>query len=498
MSAFTRRSLLLGTGAAVGVIGTRYLANEDVSAGLPVPQDKVSAAGKLVLNDASKLSPTPVYKHITLKEAPEAKLIEVLRKELQEAKSENRPFVVSAARHSMGGQSLAQGGTAITMDQTWLEADKNAGTYRVAAGMRWGRLVEQLDKIGFSPKVMQSNNDFGIASTFCVNAHGWALPYSAFGSTVRSLKLMIASGELITCSRTENTDLFNLTMGGYGLTGAITELDVEMVPNSRLKPTFESMPAKEFGSKFVAAFKNNPKIEMGYGRLDVSIDSFFDEALLVTYEPSGDQSDVPVLTGAGFVSRTSTKVFRRQLNYDRAKNLRWYIEKSVGPMVGSGDISRNTLINEPVVELGSNGPKRTDILHEYFVSPDRFPEFIQACKDVIPSSYQQLLNVTLRYVDTDHDSVLAYATEPRIAAVMLFSQEMSLRGEADMKRMTSALIQRLIDIGGTYYLPYRLHATDEQFQKGYKRATEFVSMKRSFDPGTVFRNALWDRYMKQL
>lgn len=167
-------------------------------------------------------------------------------------------------------------------------------------------------------------------------------------------------------------------------------------------------------------------------------------------------------------------------------------------MVGSGDISRNTLINEPVVELGSNGPKRTDILHEYFVSPDRFPEFIQACKDVIPSSYQQLLNVTLRYVDTDHDSVLAYATEPRIAAVMLFSQEMSLRGEADMKRMTSDLIQRLIDIGGTYYLPYRLHATDKQFQTGYKRAAEFVSMKRSFDPDSVFRNALWDRYMQQL
>lgn len=497
MSAFTRRSLLLGTGAAAGVMGTRYLINEDVSAGLPIPQAKTTS-NKLVLNDASKLSATPVHKHITYKQAPEAQLIEALRSELKQARLDNRPFAVSAARHSMGGQSLAEGGTAVTMDQTWLEADKDAGTYRVAAGMRWGRVVAELDKIGFSPKVMQSNNDFGIASTFSVNAHGWPIPYSAFGSTVRSLQLMLASGELVRCSRQENAELFNLTMGGYGLTGVITELEVEMVPNSRLKPSFVSMPAEEFGSKFVSAFKADPNIEMAYGRLDVSIDSFFDEALMVTYARSGDQAQVPPLSGAGFVSRTATRVFRRQLNYDRAKNLRWFIEKTAGPMVGGGDTSRNSLINEPVVELGSNGPKRTDILHEYFVSPERFAEFIQACKAVIPSSYQQLLNVTLRYVDTDNDSVLAYATQPRIAAVMLFSQEMSLRGEADMKRMTSALIQRLLDIGGTYYLPYRLHATDQQFQKGYPRASEFVAGKRSFDPDMVFRNALWDRYMVQL
>jgi hypothetical protein len=47
-------------------------------------------------------------------------------------------------------------------------------------------------------------------------------------------------------------------------------------------------------------------------------------------------------------------------------------------------------MNEPVVTLDDNDPTRTDILHEYFVSPDRFGEFVEACRDVIPSSYQQL------------------------------------------------------------------------------------------------------------
>jgi FAD/FMN-containing dehydrogenase len=160
--------------------------------------------------------------------------------------------------------------------------------------------------------------------------------------------------------------------------------------------------------------------------------------------------------------------------------------------------TRNSLMNEPVVTLDDHDPFRTDILHEYFVSPARFADFVRACRDVIPASYQQLLNITLRYVNTDHDSVLAYATEPRIAAVLLFSQEKTVRGEEDMARMTHALIDRVLDIGGTYYLPYRPHASLAQLSRGYPRAAAFAARKRAADPELLFRNQLWDGYFAKL
>ena len=106
-----------------------------------------------------------------------------------------------------------------------------------------------------------------------------------------------------------------------------------------------------------------------------------------------------------------------------------------------------------------------------------------------------MLNITLRFVDTDRFSVLNYAEEPRIAAVMLFSQEKSVRGEADMARMTSELIERVIAIGGKYYLPYRPHATIQQFRRAYPRHGEFVAKKRLIDPGLMFRNGLWENYL---
>jgi FAD/FMN-containing dehydrogenase len=155
-------------------------------------------------------------------------------------------------------------------------------------------------------------------------------------------------------------------------------------------------------------------------------------------------------------------------------------------------------MNEPVITLDDRDPFRTDILHEYFVAPERFAEFVAACKDVIPASFQQLLNITLRFVNTDRDSVLAYATEPRIAAVMLFSQEQTVRGEEDMARMTHALIERVLAIGGTYYLPYRPHASLAQLSRGYPRAAAFAARKRELDPNLLFRNQIWDGYFSRL
>ena len=102
------------------------------------------------------------------------------------------------------------------------------------------------------------------------------MPWSAFGSTVRSFRMLLPDGELITCSHGENFDQFKLAMGGYGLTSVITDLDVEMMPNARLRPKFKTMPAKDFGGKFVGALKGNRKIQMAYGRLDVTIGKFFE------------------------------------------------------------------------------------------------------------------------------------------------------------------------------------------------------------------------------
>lgn len=492
MKRWTRRTLLAGAGAVAGASAFNLAASEAPTSGTAFPTEPPGTG--TVLNDASEMSPVRVARHIVVDQSPDDAFIETIRTEIAEARAAGRPVAVSAARHSMGGQSLAANGTAITLDQEWIETDRSASTYRVAAGTRWNTAISRLDREGFSPAVMQSNNDFGVASTFCVNAHGWPVPFGPFGSTVRSFRMVMADGELVECSREENRDLFELSMGGYGLAGVIVDLVVDMVPNRMLVARHERMAGREFAARFVDAVAEGSGVSMAYGRLDVTLDRFFEQALMITYTDAGDEGELPAARGSGMVSHISRSIYRSQTGSDRMKKLRWWMETDVGPAMG-GKSTRNSLMNEPVVTLDDRDPSRTDILHEYFVPPALFPEFVDACREIIPSSYQEMLNITLRYVKADRESVLSFAPEDRIAGVMSFSQEMSVRAEEDMARMTRRLIDHVIEIGGSYYLPYRPHAGVEQLGRAYPRIGEFVRRKLEADPGRLFRNAMWDRYM---
>jgi FAD/FMN-containing dehydrogenase len=453
------------------------------------------AGQRLILNDASRLSPTPVAKHVSIAKAATNDLIARIRSELKEAAAEHRPVTVSVARHSMGGQSLSRDGTAISLDGGPLEMDTAAKTYRTSAANRWRDVIAILDAKGLSPAVMQSNSDFGVGSTFCVNAHGWPVPHGPFGSTVKAIRMVLADGTLIQCSRSENAELFSLAMGGYGLFGIIVDLDVEMTPNLLLEPRFERMPPEKFADSFTHAIDTDTSLAMAYGRMSVSRNAFFDDALMVSYRPVANQpGTLPQVTTAGKLTNLQNDIYRAQTGWEVAKNLRWFMEARIGPAITGGNATRNSLMAEPVANLAQNDLRRTDILHEYFVAPERFGEFVAACRDIIPKSRAEFLNVTLRYVAEDHTPVLTIAPVRRIAAVMSFSQEASPEGEIDMMQTTEALIDRVTAIGGAFYLPYRLHARRDQVEKAYPNVSAFVAAKRRYDPALLFRNTMWDTY----
>jgi len=444
------------------------------------------------LNDASKLDATPVHKAITVR----PREVDRLRTELRVAAADGRAVVVGGARHSMGGQSLPRHGLALSFAGTPIEPDTRAGIYRVSSGARWRDVIAALDRHGHSPKVMQANNDFSVGGTFSVNAHGWPAPMGPMGSTVRALRLMLADGQVVEASREREPALFAAAMGGYGLMGVILDLDVEMVRNVILEPRFEVMPAAEFPRRFTGALYGGDPARMAYGRLSVAADGFLQQAALVTFRGATPARAGQAGDGGGSVLSTLTRsVYRAQVGSEAMKQARWYAETTVSPKLQPKSVTRNALLNTPVKLLEERRRDRTDILHEYFLPPERLPAFLTACRQAIPGSGQELLNVTLRYIAADPTSVLAFAPTNRIAAVMSFSQRITPEAERGMRALTEVLVERALALGGTYYLPYRLHARRDQFQRSYPRWAEFAEAKQRYDPKALFRHGLWDRYL---
>jgi FAD/FMN-containing dehydrogenase len=114
----------------------------------------------------------------------------------------------------------------------------------------------------------------------------------------------------------------------------------------------------------------------------------------------------------------------------------------------------------------------------------------------VPAHRGDLLHVTLRDVRADRDTFLRYAARDVIAVVMLFSQPRNKEGDAQMEAMTREMIDAALQVGGRFYLTYRLHYTRQQLEKGYPNVREFFARKRHYDPDELFQNQFYAKYGK--
>ena len=107
---------------------------------------------------------------------------------------------------------------------------------------------------------------------------------------------------------------------------------------------------------------------------------------------------------------------------------------------------------------------------------------------------QVVLNVTIRSVDEDTDTLLRYAKEDMFALVMLFTYERNTEADANMRECTIRLVDEVLAHGGSFYLPYRLHPTKAQFEQAYPQHKTFAEMKKKYDPDAIFQNELYRHY----
>jgi len=116
-------------------------------------------------------------------------------------------------------------------------------------------------------------------------------------------------------------------------------------------------------------------------------------------------------------------------------------------------------------------------------------------RNIIKSHKGNLLALTVRFISKDETPVISCAPNGNYFSFMsYFNRSKSLAGYHRFHLMAQELIDAALARGGTFYLPYELHATSEQFKKAYPQADHFFERKRYYDPEERFRNALYDKY----
>jgi FAD/FMN-containing dehydrogenase len=444
-------------------------------------------------DDVSRLNKTQVAKIWDMPRDAEKGESE-LRELLLKAQAAHLHVPIAGARHSMGAQTIYPGGIVVNMlPFKGMSLDEGQNLLHVQAGAKWADIIPYLDRHGRSVEVMQSDNSFSVGGSLSVNCHGWQYDRPPIASTVESFRLMKADGSVISCSRTQNRELFSLVLGGYGLFGIILDADLRVVPNERLRLDQYLVPLDRAMESFARSLRKGPDVEMAYARLNITPQKMFNEVLInVFYRENGP---IPQLIDAS--SRWLPRlIFRGSVGSKYGKEIRWAAETHLQAELIGKIFSRNQLMNDSAEWYLDRSEGTTDILHEYFVDRDHAGEFLTSARKVIRKHNGDLLNVTVRDVKADSDTFLNYARRDMLAFVMFFSQPRSAAGDAEMQAMTIELVDAVLKSDGQYYLPYRLHATPAQFRRAYPQADAFFTLKMRYDPHELFQNEFYVKYSK--
>lgn len=117
-------------------------------------------------------------------------------------------------------------GEQFTLDMRGLDRmrsfDPETGQLSVEAGVPLAAIIDTFLPHGFFPPVAPGTKSVTIGGMIAADVHGKNHHRDGgFGGCLESLALALPSGEVVTCSPSENAGLFAATVGGMGLTGMI-------------------------------------------------------------------------------------------------------------------------------------------------------------------------------------------------------------------------------------------------------------------------------------
>jgi FAD/FMN-containing dehydrogenase len=453
------------------------------------------------INDASCLNKTEIYGVV------EVRSVDDIAKTLAFARDNKLSVTTAGVRHSMGGQAFRKGGIVLDM-RTFnkIVLNETSRSVTVQPGATWHDIQNALHP-RFAVRAMQSTDIFSVGGSISVNAHGMDHQAGALAKSIKSMKVMLADGTLKTASSTENKELFDLVVGGYGLFGVIVEAELDIADNLVYRTGRRVMNYKEFPALFANEIEKDANIGLMYGHLSTAPSTFLQELLLYTYTrvDGSDFKREPL----GEVS--GTKLRRLTINLSKQgplfQEMKWLSEKHIehrmesctvtrAQALGSAEaclVSRNDPMHDSVPYLRNSLPNDTDILHEYFIPRSQFVSFVDGMRKVLTDNKTNLLNASVRIVHQE-DNFLTYSPEPAFSLVLYINQSTDDEGNRRMKKATGELIDLTIAHKGRFFLPYQLYYSRDQLQRSYPQINDFFAAKRKYDPAELFTNTFYQKY----
>lgn len=407
--------------------------------------------------------------------------------------SSKKPIAVAGARFSQGGQISYPDGTIIDMTHInkIINLDKQQKIITVQAGATWSKIQKYIDKYNLSIASMQSYNNFTIGGSLSINAHGRDIEHCSLISTVRSIEIILADGSLVHASREKNQNLFYAAIGGYGLIGIITQVTLQLTDNVPLERKVTSCSIKNF-TQIQKDILAAPSLVLYNSNL---LPNDYEQCIITTWHKTtkpitSDRRLQKQYSPLYIINRTMEIMYRR---IKTIKTIRPYYEnlKNIKPMVVWRNHEQSYSTNQLAIK---HHFPTTMTLQEYFIPTEHMDAFMKKMHTILRTYNPNILNISIRHVKPDHESLMSYAPQESVAFVLYINVLNTKKGIEYITEWSQALIEAALEYNGTFYLPYLQTATKKQFDMAYPKFKTLLEIKKQFDPHNKFRNLLFKKY----
>lgn len=372
--------------------------------------------------------------------------------------------------------------------------DPRRGTVTAPAGLSIDELLRVIVPRGWFVPVTPGTRFVTIGGAVASDIHGKNHHVDgSFGNHVEQLTMLLADGSTVVASPREQSDLFWATVGGMGLTGAIIDVTVRLLPIETSRMSVDTSRVADLDSLFSTMTEGDDRYRYSVAWIDLvargrrlgrSVLSRGDHAVPaqldakqatspMAYDPRQLVSVPPLVPPAGVLNHTTVAAF----------NEAWFRR---APKHRTGEVQGIAAFFHPLDMVGS-WPRlygRRGVLQYQFVVPFGEEDAMRTVVERLAGSGAASFLAVLKRFGAANQAPLGFPAPGWTLALDVPA------GSRDLGDLLHGLDRVVLDAGGRHYLAKDSHTTPEAIRRGYPRLAEWRETRDRFDPEGVWQSDL--------
>ena len=382
---------------------------------------------------------------------------------------------------SYGDSALSSNIINVRPKDYFIDFDEESGLLHVQAGVLLSEILESYVPRGWFLKVTPGTKLITVGGAIASDIHGKNHHVEGcFSECVQEFEIMLADGEVVTCSKKATPELFKATCGGMGLTGVILDakiylkkinsqyIDQTTIKTKNLKETFEAFEEysdKPYSVAWIDCLAKGAEI----GKCLLMVGDFRDDGKLDYKKKS--QLSIPFNFPSFALNNWSVRAFN------------WLYYGKVKERVSKQRVDIDTFFYplDSISHWNRIYGKKGFTQYQFILPKETSYEGLEEILTSISKSGKGSFLAVLKLYGKTNENYLSFPIEG-------YSLALDFKIEKGLFDLLDQLDEIVVKYEGRIYLTKDVRVSKETFEKGYPQIETFRQYRKDNKMDTKFQS----------